>query len=1107
MKKRKVSDPEKGGVSAVVSDQPPKRLQQSLLRKPPQGGNHGGHHAKTEDHIKMAGEGVTKKAKTSWPPFVPLITCENDIYSVHPEAIEFLNSVGGPLAIVSTVGKYRTGKSWLSNQVLLQCKSGEGFIVGGTTRACTKGLLLATKVLKIAQDDGSKLQTLVIDTEGIGSLNASSTHDSRIFALAMLHSSLLLYNSVGPIDEAALENLSLVTNITKEIRLSSDNNTAVTEGTPNSNEPANAIANSNASQENVIRNDSELRNYFPSLLWVLRDFGLKMVDDNNNAITSNQYLEHALAHQVAGNVKHDLKEDGGEKEVQGGTEQEKQKNRIRKTLRTFFPDRACVQLGRPSNSEAEVDMADRSKLRPEFLNGLSQLHSTIVGGIKPKLVGGKPISGPIFAKMCQSFVNAINSNTVPVVRDVWEMLSKDRCAEAWSEALGTWETCERDLARELELKSWLPQTVLQGRIEAGKQKARAVYENKAIRGEHDTEFATRLDALMEDRQKALVKLNLREMKTHVRTKVIAKLQPLVKAADFAALRQVYEEESTKHSSFEKSEWASLFHEWLWESAEAICGRLSEKLQHAEKAPAQLQDQLQQLRQHSQTEDEDKRLEIKRLESELKRIETEREAFEKAEAEKRRAEAEEKRAAEKQAEKQKKEREEQQKAELWAETERWKAEQRQWETERRQLTEEKSALQLKWSLSQRETMEERAQREQTTAVSQQSANEHMEKMVELQMENKRLSDEVEAGQVVQTEMEELRAKMQELESDKATAQQEHAKLENDLRDMDEEFEQQLTRLKQEWMEGMCELKENHNRKHNEWQGQMRDQRLQAEAEMGRLNKQLEQLAAKRVADQSLSRETQEQLTKSKEQGARLGEQLARSGEHVGLLQEQLAKVTEQLSKAQEQVTETKKTAEQTLDRVREKNSDEMRQQRDQTSKDQREWAEKEMTLAQKLQFAEHRYESAEARLSDVQKRWTGEASVRASEKLQLAELPRLKDKIIRLETQNKSLKDQQASSNQLLRQATDRVSLLERQSKDRERKQEVAVASAQLLMTRQHLLGVPSSSASSSSAISSSLATSSGSAVSGQEHSVSSPVLCGSGVESPVKSRNRWNADS
>ncbi len=67
--------------------------------------------------------------------------------------------------------------------------------------------------------DGEKIKVLIIDTEGLGALDEDSNHDVRVFSLAILLSSYFLYNSMGSIDENALQNLSLVINLTKHIQL------------------------------------------------------------------------------------------------------------------------------------------------------------------------------------------------------------------------------------------------------------------------------------------------------------------------------------------------------------------------------------------------------------------------------------------------------------------------------------------------------------------------------------------------------------------------------------------------------------------------------------------------------------------------------------------------------------------------------------------------------------------------------------------------------------------------------------------------------------------------------------------------------------------------
>lgn len=82
----------------------------------------------------------------------------------------------------------------------------------------------------------------IIDTEGLGAMDEDSNHDTKIFLFAILLSSLLIYNSVGSIDETALTNLSLVVNLSKSFQVK------------------------NSAKDN---DPDEMAKYFPSLIWVL----------------------------------------------------------------------------------------------------------------------------------------------------------------------------------------------------------------------------------------------------------------------------------------------------------------------------------------------------------------------------------------------------------------------------------------------------------------------------------------------------------------------------------------------------------------------------------------------------------------------------------------------------------------------------------------------------------------------------------------------------------------------------------------------------------------------------------------------------------------------
>jgi len=62
---------------------------------------------------------------------------EKGKFLLNPETASIIDTLEGPIKIVSIVGPYRSGKSFLLNR-LIGCN--EAFDVGNTTFACTKGL-------------------------------------------------------------------------------------------------------------------------------------------------------------------------------------------------------------------------------------------------------------------------------------------------------------------------------------------------------------------------------------------------------------------------------------------------------------------------------------------------------------------------------------------------------------------------------------------------------------------------------------------------------------------------------------------------------------------------------------------------------------------------------------------------------------------------------------------------------------------------------------------------------------------------------------------------------------------------------------------------------
>lgn len=70
--------------------------------------------------------------------------------------------------------------------------------------------MISTKMLQI-----NGIKVFVLDSEGFGSLDGNDDRDCKFFILNLLLSSVILYNSLGTIDEQTINNFSMIIEVGK----------------------------------------------------------------------------------------------------------------------------------------------------------------------------------------------------------------------------------------------------------------------------------------------------------------------------------------------------------------------------------------------------------------------------------------------------------------------------------------------------------------------------------------------------------------------------------------------------------------------------------------------------------------------------------------------------------------------------------------------------------------------------------------------------------------------------------------------------------------------------------------------------------------------------
>eukprot|EP00268_Persea_americana_P042441 TRINITY_DN4247_c0_g1_i2.p1 TRINITY_DN4247_c0_g1~~TRINITY_DN4247_c0_g1_i2.p1 ORF type:complete len:560 (-),score=118.99 TRINITY_DN4247_c0_g1_i2:1226-2905(-) len=297
------------------------------------------------------------------------------------EGLEVLERITSPIAAVAVIGPYRSGKSFLLNQLLsLSCD--EGFGVGHMRDTKTKGIWVWGTPVELLID-GVKTSVLYLDTEGFESIGKSNVYDDRIFALATVLSSVLVYNLPETIREADISRLSFAVELAEEFY-------GRVKGQDVAFEPA-------------------------KLVWLIqRDF-----------------LQGKSVQEMVTDALQRVPNYDGDKNIE-------QVNQIRESLAIMGDNSTAFSLPQPHLQRTKLcDMKDED-LDPIYVKRREQLKGLVASIIRPKIVQGKSLNGKEFVSFLEQILEALNKGEIPSTGSLVEVFNKailERCLKLYNERM------------------------------------------------------------------------------------------------------------------------------------------------------------------------------------------------------------------------------------------------------------------------------------------------------------------------------------------------------------------------------------------------------------------------------------------------------------------------------------------------------------------------------------------------------------------------------------------------------------------------------------------------------------------------------------------------
>lgn len=117
------------------------------------------------------------------------------------------------------------------------------------------------------------------------------------------------------------------------------------------------------------------------------------------------------------------------------------------------------------------------ELRADFVEQVMQLRRKVINRVKPKMLNGKKLTGPMMASLAESYVLSINNGAVPNIENAWAYICKSECYKAIEESFTKFESVMREVAMN---KIPIEEEELSEIYAEAKREALAVFAKKAV---------------------------------------------------------------------------------------------------------------------------------------------------------------------------------------------------------------------------------------------------------------------------------------------------------------------------------------------------------------------------------------------------------------------------------------------------------------------------------------------------------------------------------------------------------------------------------------------------------------------------------------------------